>query len=114
MVTATTPQKCAGTAVINVKVYQGPEIYVPTAFTPGGDGLNDILKAISVGMKEFHYFRIYNRWGQLVFITSNPRIGWDGKIKGIPQGSATYVWIAEAVDYKDNLIRRKGTVTLIR
>lgn len=114
MVTATTPQKCEGTAVINVKVYQGPEIYVPTAFTPGGDGLNDILKAISVGMKEFHYFRIYNRWGQLVFITSNPRIGWDGKINGIPQGSATYVWIAEAVDYKDNLIRRKGTVTLIR
>jgi gliding motility-associated-like protein len=114
MVTARTAQNCEGTAAINVKVYQGPDIYVPTAFTPGGNGLNDILNAISVGMKEFHYFRIYNRWGQMVFNTANARVGWDGKINGILQGSATFVWIAEAVDYTDKLIRRKGTVTLIR
>lgn len=63
---AKTISDCEGAATVNVKVYQGPEVYVPTAFTPGGDGLNDILKVTSVGMKEFHFFSIYNRWGERV------------------------------------------------
>ncbi|HNR17471.1 MAG TPA: gliding motility-associated C-terminal domain-containing protein [Chitinophagaceae bacterium] len=113
-ITATTASDCKGTATVRVKVYTGPEIYVPTAFTPGNDGLNDILKAIPVGMKEFHYFNIYNRWGQQVFTTSDPRQGWDGKIQGVLQASATFVWMIEAVDFRGNTIRRKGIVTLIR
>jgi len=111
---AKTISDCEGAALVNVKVYQGPEIYVPTAFTPGGDGLNDLLKVTPVGMKEFHFFSIYNRWGERVFTTSDPRNGWDGNIKGIPQASNTYVWMVEAVDYKGNKVFRKGTVTLIR
>jgi gliding motility-associated-like protein len=113
-VKAITPSDCEGTAFIRVKVYKGPDIYVPTAFTPDGDGLNDILKATVVGMKEFHYFSIYNRWGQLLFTTSDHRKGWDGKIQGVAQGSGTVVWMAEGMDYKGNLIRRKGTATIIR
>ena len=109
-----TSSGCEGTAFIKVKVYKGPEIYVPTAFTPDGDGRNDILKAIVVGMKEFHYFSIYNRWGQLLFTTSDHRKGWDGKIQGVPQGSGTVVWMAEGIDYKGNTIQRKGTATIIR
>lgn len=114
IIKAKTISDCEGTAAVNVKVYQGPEIYVPTAFTPGSDGLNDILKVTSVGMKEFHFFSIYNRWGERVFTTSDPRNGWDGNIKGVPQASNTYVWMVEAVDYKGNKFFRKGTVTLIR
>ncbi len=114
IIKAKTISDCEGGAVVNVKVYQGPEVYVPTAFTPGSDGLNDILRVISVGMKEFHFFSIYNRWGERVFTTSDPRNGWDGTIKGIPQASNTYVWMVEAVDYKGNKVFRKGTVTLIR
>jgi gliding motility-associated-like protein len=114
IIKAKTISDCEGAAAVNVKVYQGPEVYVPTAFTPGGDGLNDILKVTSVGMKEFHFFNIYNRWGERVFTTSDPRNGWDGTIKGIPQASNTYVWMVEAVDYKGNKVFRKGTVTLIR
>jgi gliding motility-associated-like protein len=111
---AATPNDCKGTAVINIKVYKGPEIYVPSAFTPDGDGLNDIIRPVVVGMKEFHYFKIFNRWGQMVFTSANPHSGWNGKISGTEQGTNTFVWIAEAVDFNGNLVKRKGTVTLIR
>jgi gliding motility-associated-like protein len=113
-VTGKTAEGCQGTATIKIKVYQGPEIYVPGGFTPNRDGLNDVLKAIPVGMKEFHYFRIYNRWGQLIFSTQNPARGWDGTIGGVAQSSGTFVWMAEAVDYTGNPVFRKGTITLIR
>jgi gliding motility-associated-like protein len=111
---ATTASDCKATAAIRVKVYKGPEIYVPTAFTPGGNGLNDVLRAIPVGIKTFNYFSIFNRYGQLVFTTADPRKGWDGKINSVEQGSNVFVWMAEAIDYKGNLIRRKGTCTIIR
>jgi len=51
-------------------VYKGGEIYVHSAFTPNGDGKNDVLKAIPVGIKKFLYFSIYNRWGQRIFFTT--------------------------------------------
>ncbi len=111
---ARTDNGCEGTGYIRIKVYKGPEIYVPTAFTPDGDGRNDILKAIVVGMKEFRYFTIYNRWGQQVFTTNNQHNGWDGKIGGLEQGAAVDVWMAEGVDYMGNLIQRKGTTSIIR
>ncbi|HEX7904814.1 MAG TPA: gliding motility-associated C-terminal domain-containing protein [Chitinophagaceae bacterium] len=114
VIKATTINNCEAYTTVNVKVYKGPEIYVPTAFTPGSDGRNDMLKAIAVGMKEFHYFSIYNRWGQMVFTTKDLRIGWDGKLNGVMQGPDVFAWLAEAVDYKGNIIKRKGTVTLIR
>ena len=60
-------------------------------------------------MKEFHFFRIYNRYGQLVFNTTNPGKGWDGTLNGKLQNLGTYVWMAEAVDYRGNLIQRNGT-----
>jgi len=113
-VTALTPDDCIGMADIKIKVYKGPEIYVPSAFTPDNDGLNDVIRALPVGMKEFRYFKIFNRWGQLVFSTSIASRGWDGKISGMPQGTNTYVWIAEAVDINNNVVKRKGTITLIR
>jgi gliding motility-associated-like protein len=113
-VTASTASDCKAIAYVRVKVYKGPEIYVPSAFTANGDGLNDLLYVIPAGIKVFHYFSIYNRWGQLAFTTSNPAVGWDGKIQGVLQSTAVFVWMAEAVDYFGNLIRRKGTVTLLR
>ena len=105
---------CVGTDDIKITVYIGPEIYVPTAFTPNGDGINDILKAIPVGMKAFHFFIITNRYGQQVFTTADPSKGWDGKFKNFKQPLGTFIWMAEAVDSKGNLIQRKGYVVLIR
>ncbi|HEX6334148.1 MAG TPA: choice-of-anchor L domain-containing protein [Flavisolibacter sp.] len=113
-VTLTTPEGCEGTDQVLVKVFLGPEIYVPTAFTPNGDGRNDVLRPIAVGMKEFHYFRVYNRWGEMIFSTNDPDRGWDGTIAGSKQATGTYIWILEAVDFRGNLVQRKGTSTLIR
>ncbi|HMG68576.1 MAG TPA: gliding motility-associated C-terminal domain-containing protein [Chitinophagaceae bacterium] len=78
ILTASTPEGCYSKDSLNIKVYKGPEMYVPTAFTPNHDGKNDLLKVIAVGLKEFHYFMLYNRYGQLVFRDHQPRqgMGW--------------------------------------
>lgn len=114
MVTGTTAEGCEGTDEIVIKVYKGPEIYIPSGFTPDGNGLNDILYAFPVGIREFRFFRVFNRWGQLVFQTREPGKGWDGTFNGTKQPTGTFVWMAEAVDYQGRIINRKGIVTLIR
>lgn len=113
-VTGTTADGCEGVDEVMIKVYKGPEIYIPSGFTPDGNGLNDILKAFPVGIKEFHYFRVFNRWGQLIFQTKDPGKGWDGTINGTPQPVGSYIWMAEATDYLGRPLFRKGTVTIIR
>lgn len=105
---------CTGTDTMHVKAFKGPEIYVPSAFTPNGDGRNDLLRAFPAGIQAFHYFRVYNRWGQLVFQTQDYRMGWDGRLQGQSLPTGTFVWIAEATDYTGIKMVRKGTVTLIR
>lgn len=113
LVTGTTPEGCQGTDDILIKVYKGPEIYVPSGFTPNKDGKNDLLKPIGAGIKSFGYFRVYNRSGYLVYSAAS-NIGWDGTINGIPQPAGVYVWMVQGTDYKDNQLFRKGVVTLIR
>lgn len=114
LVTGTTPDGCEGLDEIKIKVYKGPDIYVPSAFTPNNDGRNDILKAIPVGIKELRYFSVFNRWGQRIYTTQDASRGWDGRINGAEQPTGTYVWIAEGVDYLGNLVKRQGTLTIIR
>jgi len=65
-------------------------------------------------MKNFMYFRVYNRWGQLLFSTEEPNKGWDGSFNGKKQQSGTYVYVIEAVDYNDKPYFKKGTFVLIR
>jgi gliding motility-associated-like protein len=113
-VTGTTPIGCQGVDEIKIKVYQGPEIYVASGFTPNGDGKNDWLMPLPVGIKELKYFRVFNRWGQIIFDTKNISKGWDGRIMGIDQPPGVYVWVAEGLDYTGKLVSRKGTSTLIR
>jgi gliding motility-associated-like protein len=106
---------CSDSAFVNVKIFKtAPSIFVPTAFTPNNDGLNDVIRPIAVGMKEIKYFRIYNRWGQMVFSTTTNGQGWDGRINGSPQATNVFVWMVSATDYLGNPYFRKGTVTLIR
>ena len=100
---------------IRVKVYKlAADILVPNAFSPNGDGINDIFRPTPVGMRSLDVFRVYNRWGQLLYSNADANAGWDGKYAGVTQEAATYVWYAEGVDYKYSRIKRKGYVLLIR
>lgn len=106
---------CFSNDTINVKVYfVPPDVYVPSAFTPAGDGLNDLFRPIALGIKSLENFRVYNRWGELVYSTKQIGEGWDGKYKGQGQNAGTYVWEVEATDYAGKKIRRKGSVILIK
>lgn len=106
---------CFANDTILVRLFRlTPGFYVPNAFTPNGDGNNDIFRPIAIGMKSIDVFRVYNRWGQLVYSGSGNEVGWDGRFGGRPQEAATFVWYAEGVDYLNNKIKKKGTVILIR
>lgn len=110
----TTAEGCTGFDTLNIKVYKGPEIYVPGAFTPNGDNLNDIIKPIIPGVLTLEYYSIYNRWGKLVFTTAKIGDGWDGTLIGVRQPGGAYVWICRVKDYTGKIMEKKGSVILIR
>jgi gliding motility-associated-like protein len=106
---------CADSTTVRVKIFKtSPLIFVPSAFTPNADGRNDFFRPIAVGITKIEYFRVFNRWGQLVFSTTVNEQGWDGKIAGKEQGSGTFVWVVKGVDFTGKVVFAKGTVTLIR
>jgi gliding motility-associated-like protein len=113
-VRAFTKEDCSATDEIKVKIFKSsPDIFVPDAFTPNGDGKNDIVKPIPVGITRLDYFNIYNRWGQLLYTTEEIGKGWDGKVNGTPQNSGTYIYTVQGIDYLGKVITKKGTVILI-
>lgn len=114
IVQAYTPIGCATTDTISIKVVKGPAFYVPNAFTPNGDGKNDRFHFIPIGMKEVYYFRVFNRFGQLVFTSRTSQPGWDGSINGKVQPAGTYVWMVSGKDFTDKVQSLKGTFVLIR
>ncbi|MBS1598215.1 MAG: gliding motility-associated C-terminal domain-containing protein [Bacteroidetes bacterium] len=114
VLTAYTEVGCATSDTIHIKAYKGPALYVPSAFTPNGDGRNDKFRCIAVGMRTFYFFNIYNRYGQLLFSSRDSWQGWDGTYNGQQQPMGTYVWMAKAIDYKGDIHLEKGTVVLIR
>lgn len=106
---------CFAFDTINITVFKtAPDIFVPTAFTPNNDGLNDVLVPVPVGLKGYDFFEIYSRWGQRVFTTTQIGKGWDGNINGRPQDSDTFVWIVQGTDFTGKRVYKKGTVVLIR
>ena len=115
VVTAATSAGCSGSDTVVVKVFKTPaDIFMPTGFTPNGDGRNDMIRPILVGIKSLTYFRVYNRWGQLVFNTSEAGKGWDGTVGGKLQATDNFVYMVQATDYTGKTIFKKGDFVLIR
>lgn len=116
LVTVKDQAGCFDTASISLHVFKtGPEIFVPTGFTPNGDGRNDVFRPIYVGMKTIDYFSVYNRWGGLIYSHKlDDGQGWDGTIKGIKQNTGTFIWMVKATDVIGNVHFKKGTVLLAR
>ncbi len=104
---------CATVDSLYVRVFKGPDLYIPNAFTPNGDGKNDRFAFLAIGMKKVDYFRIYNRLGQLIHEGLNTD-GWDGTLRGTPQPAGTYVWMISGEDYNGNVYRKKGSFQLLR
>lgn len=114
-VTASTLAGCKNSDDITVKMFKtAPDIFVPSAFTPNADGKNDFLKPVLVGIGKLDFFRVYDRWGLLLFSTKEIGKGWDGTYNGLRQATGTYVYIASAKDYTGKPIFKKGTVVLLR
>ena len=89
-------------------------IYVPDVFSPNGDGINDVVKAICVGIQKFKFFKIYNRWGNILFETTDESKGWDGRFRGQIQPADSYIWLVEGTDTNGKEIRKTGTLNLIK
>ncbi len=87
---------------------------VPQAFSPNGDGVNDVIYVKGWGLKELISFKIYNRFGELVFESNDFNIGWDGTYNGQDQMLETYVYTVEARTWKDRVLQKKGNITLLR
>lgn len=98
----------------SVKTITKAEIFVPTAFTPNSDGKNDYLRPVVYGVKEIRYFRIFNRWGHVVYQNKDIEPGWDGTISGVRQGTQVFIWMVEGIGVDNTIITKKGTTTLIR
>jgi gliding motility-associated-like protein len=113
--TASVAEGCSAADDIVLRLFKsGPMIYVPSGFTPNADGRNDILRPILAGMKQLNYFKVYDRYGHIVFDTKTPGAGWNGTINGQPASSGAYVYSCSATDYTGNLVSAKGSFVLIR
>lgn len=92
------------------------DLYIPSAFTPNGDGRNDVfrVKSLCAQVDEFHLI-IYNRWGQPIFESSDISNGWDGALKGQPEQMGTYIYFIRYKKYGETeLQQKKGVLTLLR
>lgn len=113
IVEVTTPEGCIGRDSIVFNIVP-PTIEVPKAFTPNGDERNDVFKLLHSGLiKEIVEFKIYNRWGQVVYEATNNE-GWDGTQKGEPAPSDVYVYRIVVKTFDDVVEEKKGDVTLLR
>ncbi|TWR24504.1 gliding motility-associated C-terminal domain-containing protein [Mucilaginibacter achroorhodeus] len=91
----------------------GDGIFIPNAFTPNGDGNNDVLYVYGTNIKSLT-FAVYDQWGEQQFRTTNKAAGWDGTYKGRAQPVGVYVYYADVTLNSGQVVRKKGTVTLIR
>jgi gliding motility-associated-like protein len=114
IVTVVDNNGCITADSILVTINNYDEVFIPTAFSPNGDGANDILQIIDRGVADLEYFEIYNRWGELVFRTTDINQGWDGKYEGKDQDVGTYVYTLKARLTKEADQLQNGTITLVR
>ena len=110
---------CTATDRISIHVFcESAQVFIPNAFTPDGDGLNDILMVRGSGIT-VKSFRIFSRWGELVFEKKNfnpndPRFGWDGKVRGVPATPDVFVYTAEVVCDNGIVYTYKGNTTVLK
>jgi len=111
--TFTTGNNQDTTVFIHIKCIRCSELFIPNAFTPNGDGLNDLFVAQSE--EEYAYFEmsIYSRDGQILFLSKDIKHGWDGRYKGAPQPHGSYIYIIRYKDANGKMNEKKGNFLLL-
>lgn len=105
---------CITVDTVSIKTVKNIAVYVPLAFTPNNDGINDQLRPVMYGINKLLSFKVFNRWGQLMFYGTDPDNGWDGNYKGRKQEMQTFVWIVTGIGADAKIYTRKGTSILMR
>jgi gliding motility-associated-like protein len=106
---------CESSVQKKTSIYTSCYLAVPSAFTPNGDGLNDIFYPLNAIKAEQLNFVVFNRWGQKIYSTTNWKQGWNGTQNSLPQPTGTYVWVLSYTDRDTKKrVEQKGTVVLIR
>jgi gliding motility-associated-like protein len=114
LINFTTAGGCRTTDTQFVRSIKEVQVFVPSAFTPNNDRINDRFFPVTIGIKELYSFNVVNRWGREVYSMGKSDTGWDGTFKGIPQDPGIYVWYMKGIGIDNKIYFRKGTVTLIR
>jgi gliding motility-associated-like protein len=89
-------------------------VFVPTAFSPNGDGKNDVFRVANMTFQRIMEFRVFNRWGQEIFATTDAKGGWDGSWNGEPQPIGNYRYMIKLAQPDGRTENYAGDVTLIR
>jgi gliding motility-associated-like protein len=100
--------------VKSVNANATPDLLVPNAWTPNGDGQNDQIMPYPIKIKELVYFRVFNRWGQLMYETTELGKGWNGYYKGKIQPIDAYVWTVKGIGIDGTVITKSGNAALLR
>ena len=111
--------KGSDTIIYKIRCEEESQVYIPNAFSPDGDGVNDLFMVRGKGLASIKYFRVFNRWGQLIFERSNfmandSKNAWDGRVNGIPATPDVYVFTAEMTCTGGDVYIKKGNLTLMR
>ncbi len=113
LLTVISDNGCTGSGKINIVIYRA--LRMPTAFTPNGDGKNDVFRIPPSTVQKVINFSVYDRWGNRVFMTENSGDGWDGSFNNKQQPAGTYVWEIEYYDLLNGKpAKASGTVILVR
>jgi gliding motility-associated-like protein len=104
---------CIDSVSLTVYIYPEYRLFIPDAFTPNGDGLNDVFKPSNIGIKEYD-FKIFDRWGEAIYTSNGPEDGWDGNFRGNKSPQGAYVYLLNVVDIRGNSHRYNGKIVLVR
>jgi gliding motility-associated-like protein len=105
---------CRDSSVKSIFIFPDATLHVPTSFSPNADGLNDIFKPLGVRFVKSFNMSIYNRWGNKLYETSDPQVGWDGTFGGKTVLPGQYVVLVSIIDFNNIKAKHKGTVTILR
>ena len=111
---------CSGSDTISIKtICDNSNVFIPDAFTPDGDGLNDKFTIRASGSVRVKYFRIFNKWGEMVFerlnfLPNDPANGWDGRVKGVPVPPDVFVYTALVTCESGATFPFKGNVSVLK